>query len=321
MLLIANPAAAAGRAGTRWKELLRTLRARGVPTEQVTTERPGHAWELARQAAGEYEVLVAAGGDGTVNEVANGILTSGARDTKLAVAPLGTGNDVAQLLGVPTVADTVETLIHGQPRPMDVIEIAAGEGAASRTHFALLFAAVGFATEILHKTTPAVKRFFGPRYCYSVGFFQALFSYRAPLVRARGEGGEFTGRMLLACAGNSPFAGGGVMHFSPGARLDDGLLNISLIDAVGRLATLRQFFRLLKGTHVHHPKVRYFTGTSLAVETDPSVPIQIDGDHFCQTPATFRVRPGGVPVLVNPSAAARLEWFSPPGWPQIRLAG
>lgn len=308
--LIANPAAAAGRAPARWSALQRALEARGVQAELAITDGPGHASELARQAAGQYDVLVAAGGDGTVNEAANGLLTSAARDTRLAVAPLGTGNDVARLLGVPTLPEAVETIVHAQPRCVDVIEIRAHEGAASRTHFALLFAAVGFATEILKQTTPAVKRLFGPRLCYSVGFLRAVGSYRAPFVRARCEDREFAGRMLLACAGNAPFAGGGMMRLAPGARVDDGLLNISLIETVGPLTMLRRFFGLRKGAHLCHRKARYFPDTSLEVLTEPRVPVQIDGDHFSHTPASFRIRPGALSVLVNPRPATRLEWFS-----------
>ena len=74
-------------------------------------------------------------------------------------------------------------------------------------------------------------------------------------------------------------------------------MNISLIDSVGRLETLRQFLRLLKGTHIHHPKVNYFTATSLEVETQPLVPLQIDGDHAGSTPAIFRVKPKALKIL------------------------
>ncbi|MBI2928086.1 MAG: diacylglycerol kinase family lipid kinase [Verrucomicrobia bacterium] len=298
VLLIVNPAAAGGLAHGRCGTVLDLLSARGIAAEQALTSHAGHAVEIAQQAAKTFDILAAVGGDGTVNEVANGLLLAGAAATRLAVVPVGTGNDVAQLVGIGSVTAAVEAIVAGQIRAIDVIEVVAGAGGAKETRYALLLAAIGFATEILKKTTPRVKRLFGPRYCYSVGFFRALFSYRAPFVLAECEGRRFAGRMLLACAGNSPFAGGGVMHFSPGAQLDDGLLNVSLIDTAGRLETLRLFPRLLKGTHVHHRKVRYFTAPSLSVESDPPVPIQIDGDHFGATPATFTVRPRALRIVV-----------------------
>jgi diacylglycerol kinase (ATP) len=111
------------------------------------------------------------------------------------------------------------------------------------------------------------------------------------------DGRATCGPLFLACAGNSEFAGGGVMRLSPGAKMDDGLMHVSLIDSVGRREIAGQFLRLLKGTHVSHPKVRYTTATSLQVETEPSSLITVDGDLVGHTPACFEVKPGALKIL------------------------
>src|SRR5688572_624646 len=107
ILLIANPAAAVGRAAQRWHRLLVDLESRGLDADHVMTAGPGHAISLAREASRNYDVIAAVGGDGTVNEVASGILLAGEPKTALAVIPLGTGNDAAQLLGIRSLADAV----------------------------------------------------------------------------------------------------------------------------------------------------------------------------------------------------------------------
>jgi diacylglycerol kinase (ATP) len=296
-LLIANPQAAGGRARAQIPAVLEALRQRQVQADVVVTTHPGHAVELAKSDAAVCDHLVAVGGDGTVNEVATGILLAAPARAALGVVPLGTGNDVAHLLGVGSVSTALEALTHDNVRAIDVIEVTCQDVGKPVTRYALLFAAVGFAAELLRWTTPRLKRLLGPRYCYSAGFLQALLCFRTPRLKVNCDGVVSEGRMFLACAGNTEYAGGGVMRLSPGARIDDGKLNLSLIGALGRFETLRYFPKLLKGEHVGHPKLRYFEARTLAVEAFPVAPVAQDGDVFGWTPARFEVRPAALKVL------------------------
>ncbi len=296
--LILNPQAAAGQAPRQWEYLFARLRARGTEVEQVVTRGPGHGIALAQERAAGCEVVVAVGGDGTANEVATGLLRAGSGAAALGLVPLGTGNDAAHQLGIADVAQAVNVLTAGEPRAVDAIRVEyPGPGGAPHRHYALLFAAVGFAGDLIRHTTPRVKRYFGQRLSYSVGFFRALRRFRAPWMRLHADAREFSGHFFHVCAGNAEFGGGGMMRLSPGARMDDGLLNLCLIRAMRRLETLRCFPRLLRGTHVTHPKATYFSGRCLRVETDPPVELQLDGDLVGTTPATFRVEPAALRVL------------------------
>src|SRR6266511_20062 len=116
LLLIANLSAGGSRAMASWEKLLVELAARGIHYDYVITERPRHAVSLAREASPGYDIIAAVGGDGTVNEVASGILLAGEPKTTLGVIPLGTGNDLAQLVGLRTPADAVEALVSGNSR-------------------------------------------------------------------------------------------------------------------------------------------------------------------------------------------------------------
>lgn len=116
-------------------------------------------------------------------------------------------------------------------------------------------------------------------------------------MQVRADGREFTGRMFHVCAGNSEWVGGGAMRLSPGARMDDGRLELCLIEGLSRLEVLGRFPQLLRGTFPGHPKVRYFPGRELEIQSDPPVPLALDGDVVGQTPATFRLLPGALRIV------------------------
>jgi YegS/Rv2252/BmrU family lipid kinase len=298
-LLIANPAAAVGRMARRWASLLADLEARNLKADHAVTQGPGHAISLAREASRSYDVIAAVGGDGTVNEVASGILLAGEAKAALAIIPFGTGNDAAQLLGLRSLEDAIRALVLGTTRTIDAIEIRCQEAGAELTRYALLYAAVGFAGELLKCTTPTVKWLFGPRYCYSVGFFRALIGFVSPTMRVRCDDREFRGRMFLVSAGNAEIVGAGTMRLSPGAKVDDGKLNVNVVEDLGRLETARWFPKVLKGLHTTHPKVRYFQAKSLTIECEALMDVQMDGELFGHTPATFQVRPGALRVIAG----------------------
>jgi diacylglycerol kinase family enzyme len=203
------------------------------------------------------------------------------------------------MIGIQSVQDALEVLARGAPRPIDAIEVTCREQSKPMKHFALLYAAVGFAGEVGKRTTPAVKSIFGTRYCYSVGFFRALLAFTSPTMLVRCGEQVFEGRMFLVSAAKAEVIGGGAMRLSPGARIDDGKLIVNIVGNLGRLETLRCFPRLLKGTHTTHPKVNCFAAPSLAVESDPAAELQLDGEMIGCTPATFEVKPKAIKVLTS----------------------
>lgn len=123
ILFIVNPTAGAGKSGPQWTSFKTLLNRDHVDFKEAISERPGHAYQLARNFAGDYELLVAVGGDGTVREVVDGIMSAKKEHVALAVVPFGTGNDLAQVLGIRTESDAVRTIKAGVVRSIDVIQI------------------------------------------------------------------------------------------------------------------------------------------------------------------------------------------------------
>lgn len=298
LVLLVNPAAASGRAFAEVESALTVLRSHGCDCRTAHSSRGGHLTELAQELAPSCDVLVAAGGDGTVREVASGLLRSGARNTLLGVLPVGTGNDFATQIGIADVDTALASLTGQHHREVDVIEVRHASGSSDVVDHALLFAATGFAVDVLRHTSTRVKRVFGRRFSYSVGFFRALAALRSMRMTVRADGRELAGPRFHVCAGNTEWAGGGAMRLSPGAHLDDGRLELCLIEALGRFEALRCFPMLVRGTFPGHPKVRYFGGQELSVSTEVPMALALDGDVLGRTPAMFRVLPGALRVLV-----------------------
>lgn len=297
--LLVNPAAASGRALAEVERALTALRSHGYDCRATHSAQGGHLTELALELAPTCDVLVAAGGDGTVREVASGLLRSTTQDTVLGVLPVGTGNDFATQIGIPELDAALAALTGPQLRQVDVIEVRHSSDTAAVVDHALLFAATGFAVDVLRRTSARVKRVFGRRLSYSIGFFRALVALRSLRMTVRADGHDVAGPLFHVCAGNTEWAGGGAMRLSPGAHLDDGRLELCLIQALGRFEALRCFPMLVRGTFPSHPKVRYFGGQELSVSTELPAPLALDGDVLGRTPATFRVLPGALRVLVR----------------------
>jgi diacylglycerol kinase (ATP) len=300
ILLIANPASGQHRGERRLAQASERLASLGHAVTGTLTESAGHATRLAKSNAPDFEIIAALGGDGTVNEVANGLMAvePGERPA-LATLPVGTGNDVALTYGLAHFESAIDALAKGSTRTLDVIRVQLMRDGKSVTRHALLFVAAGFAAEVIRKTGPRVKRIFGRRFSYSVGLFRALASFRAPEFSVKWEGGEQSGRMFQVCAGNTEFAAGGVMRISPGARPDDGLLNISLVDVLGRLQIVRRFPSILSGGYVEDERVDYFTGKRLEIDAVPPAELQADGDIIGTTPATVELLPGALQLVVH----------------------
>jgi len=299
ILLIANPASGQHRGERRLAQASERLASLGHAVTAALTESAGHATRLAKSNAPDFEIIAALGGDGTVNEVANGLMAvePGERPA-LATLPVGTGNDVARTFGLANFESAIDALANGNTRTLDVIRVRLMRDGETVTRHSLLFVAAGFAAEVIRKTGPRVKRIFGRRFSYSVGFFRALASFRAPEFSVKWDGGEKAGRMFQVCAGNTEFAAGGVMRISPGARPDDGLLNISLVGALGRLGIVRRFPSILSGRYVEDERVDYFTGKRLKIDAVPPAELQADGDIIGTTPATVELLPGALRLVV-----------------------
>jgi len=295
-LYIVNPAGRGG-AGTMAWNRFKTLWPDPIdPEDVVITQRAGHAREIAYGTEG-YDTYATVGGDGTVGEVMSAVMDRPGSRPRLAIIPAGTGNDIARCARVFSVDDAVSALREGRSRTFDVIRVDSIVDGKPAHKFGFLLAAAGFSAN--PKIKPWMKRLLGPTGAYYLGIFLAIIAYRPPHMTVRADGQECSrGRSWLVLAGNTEYSSGGSMRIAPGACPDDGELNTTVFPVKPKFRMATQLLpKVATGDHIKEPGVLYFRAKKIEVECDPPGVIDLDGDLFGTTPATFTVCPQAVQFM------------------------
>lgn len=289
-VIIANPTSGTQAAPTLATRVQELLKAAGKTVELRVTNARGDATRLAAESASQgVPTVIGCGGDGTLQEIA---LSLDGTQTALGILPRGRCNDFAHALGLnkkDSPDELARMLLRNARKGVDL-------GAMGDKRF-LTVATLGFDSDV-SRFVETRKLWFKGTPAYFYGVFRTLLSFRSPLVRLTGEFGTREGRLLLAATGNAPCYGG-AMQIAPGAKLDDGLFHLCVVNEVSRFTILRILPRVLKGTHVTHPAVSMLTTRFLEIET-PEQPqwVCADGESLGQTPCRFEVRPRALQVIV-----------------------
>jgi diacylglycerol kinase (ATP) len=239
------------------------------------TRARGHATELAIAAVAEGAAVVAAvGGDGTVSEVALGLLgleTDRLQPADLAIIPAGTGNDLVRALSLPRTPEAAaENAACGVPFLLDVWSL-------NGRPF-LNIASVGLDAAVA-ANLGATGRRFGGAADYILALVATLRRFRPLELAIETDGKWFRGRVMLAAIANTSSYGGG-MRIAPDARGDDQLLDTVIVEEMPTWRFVGQFPRVFRGTHIHDPRVRVCRASRVRVEGDPSIPVMVDGEVF-----------------------------------------
>jgi diacylglycerol kinase (ATP) len=261
----------------------------GWQVELSPTTSAGDGSRLARAAAAQgYDLVVAAGGDGTINEVVNGLAGS---STALATLPLGTMNVWARELKLPLQPlAAAEAMLEWQVRPIDL-------GRAGDRYF-LLMAGIGFDAAITAGVKTAEKRRLGALAYVLRGIEEAL-NIRGARARLILDGRSIKGRVLMVVVGNSQLYGG-LVKITHRASIDDGLLDVCVIRGDSFFSALRHAVAILSRRHSRDPEIEYYRARSVQVIARPRLPVQVDGDAIGETPMTFQVAPGALLALLPP---------------------
>lgn len=292
--VILNPASGADTAPAHSSMIATALREGYDAVEIVLTAGPGDAAQAARRAVeDECGLIVAGGGDGTLNEVINGVAdVGGLAHTRLGLIPLGTGNDFATALGIPhSVEGALSVLQNGHTRAVDL-------GSLNGRLFANISGG-GYIAEVSAAVTPQMKTIAG-KLAYLVGGAQALFEFepvRATVV-AEPAALRVGGGLYAFAVCNARLIGGGKL-IAPDALIDDGFLDVCTIEAMPALEFVALLRHVAEGTHLEDPRVRYVKATRLTLTFDRVVKVNTDGEVLETSSCEYRVVPGGATFVAG----------------------
>lgn len=292
--VILNPYANRWGAKKRLSLVKIALSEAGLVYDLHVTSRHQEATEVAKHASasGSYSAVIAAGGDGTVNEVVNGLIAAAAPDQPtipFGVLPIGTGNDFNDMAGLPRqLAQCAEVIARGRTRQVDAGQV--------NDYYFDNNCAVAMEPMVTIENIK-MKRLSG-NIRYITALVKALLKLKAWQMHIQWDDGEYEGPTFLLSVCNSPRTGG-LFYMSPPARMDDGLFDFVLLPEVSKTVVLALLPRLFKGTHIQHPRVLHGRTQRLHLTSTPGTPIHADGEVITDAAAsvTYQILPGKITLL------------------------
>ncbi|HIE17149.1 MAG TPA: diacylglycerol kinase family lipid kinase [Dehalococcoidia bacterium] len=300
MRMIVNPAAGAYKTARKWPEIMDLLRSLGLEFEHDVTEAPGHGIELAKAAVEEgCDLVISVGGDGTINEVVNGIYKAGALGTAaLGIINTGTGADYIRTLGIPRrYKEACHSLAN--PKVKVVVDLGVAEyvwnGQPEKRLF-VNFAGLGFDAEIVRATTEKFKAM-GDMPSYLMGLLSTLFSYQNRDVSLVVDGEPGARKVCTVMLNNGKYAGGGMIP-APHADPGDGFFDVMVIDDIAKPDLIWSLPRLYRGTHLTHPKVTLMRAREVEVKPSVQMAVEADGELLGEAPARFSIMPAALTIVI-----------------------
>jgi diacylglycerol kinase (ATP) len=291
---IHNPTAGRGRSGRAWRRIEPVLRAAGTRYEVTATEGPGHAEVLAERAAeAGWDAVVAIGGDGTVQQVAAGLVRAAgdSPSVPLGIIGVGSGNDFIKLLDLPMQRPELAArrLLEASPRSVDIGRMGG--------RFFTNGVGIGFDAQIAHRA--AQIPWLSGMALYGLALVQVMPTLRAPWIRLELDGQVVADRPLtLVTVGNGACHGGG-FWLCPDARPDDGLFDVCIAESISVPRLLRVIPAVMRGTHVRLPEVTIRRAKHVRVSSPDPLPMHADGEVLGDTvrEVEMEVLPGRLTVL------------------------
>jgi YegS/Rv2252/BmrU family lipid kinase len=300
-LVIVNPNAGTRKGQKDWKEIASHLGRVNLKFDAFFTKGIGDATRIAKEKieAG-YRKIVVVGGDGTLNEVVNGIFLQKAAattDIVLGIIPIGTGNDWGRMYGIPSdykkAAEVISTL-HTTIQDAGVAKYSNGDHEITR--YFINAAGMGFDAEVVRKTNIDKAHGKGGFLIYLKNLIASLIGYHAQNVVVDVDGQQRKGSIFSLSVGICKFTGGGMMQ-APDAMPNDGLLDITIIRSISRLEVLRNIPRLFNGTIGKNPKVELLQGKAVNVYGESKIYLEADGETLGHSPLHFSIIPLSVNII------------------------
>jgi YegS/Rv2252/BmrU family lipid kinase len=300
--VIVNPNAGNGRGKKDWQKIETLLNNSGLQFNYQFTVGKGHATELSFEGINQgYRNFITVGGDGTLNEVVNGIFKNPEGNpaaTTIGLIPVGTGNDWGRMFGIPLDhTEAVKIIAEGKKMLHDIGVISYHEGEERLTRYFINIAGMGFESEVVRRTNHLKEKGWGGRLIYLYNLLITLFSYKFKKAMLSIDlHDKITTPVFSINIGNGRFCGGG-MRQTPEALPDDGLLDVTVIKGMGKMEIIRNLKILYNGKILQHPKVEGFRGKKIRIDSESLLYTEADGESLGHSPAEFSIIPAGIKII------------------------
>lgn len=269
ILFIINPVAGRNKSEDITFLIRKKMKKANIEFDIVRTSEPGEAIKLSREGlAAGFDTVVAVGGDGTVNEVAMGLILNG--QGKLGIIPMGTGNDLVKSLDISLEPkEAIDVIVKGHFKSIDM-------GIANNKTF-LNVASIGLDAEVV-KNTEMVKNFARGKFAYVIGLLITLIRYKHKKLLIQLDDLRLEKKTLLVAVGNGKYYGGG-MKICPTANIEDDYFHICLISKISKLKLLFIFPSIFKGNHLKYDKyVTMYKAKNIVIQSQDEMYLNIDGE-------------------------------------------
>jgi YegS/Rv2252/BmrU family lipid kinase len=303
---IVNPNAGRKKAEKDWDQIHDLLLKSGLDFQIIFTRHREHAIALTtRYIKKGFRKFLVIGGDGTLNEVVNGIFFQKAVPSSeflVGMMPVGTGNDWCRMFDIPVhYQEALEILKQQNIFMQDIARVNFYTGEKQKRRYFINVAGMGYDAEVAAKTNKDKDKGKGGPLIYLKNLFTSLLFYKhtnTSIIIDNQSDKPFISQTFSLSIGVCRYNGGGMMQL-PEAVPNDGILNATLIKKIGKLTVLKEVKNLFDGSFVNHPKVMTFTGKTFKIDSKPSIRLEADGESLGHSPFYFEVLPAALNVIVN----------------------
>lgn len=301
--LIANPVSGTGKAKKDWNKIAALLKAHRINYEMVFTERPGQERELVVQAIAKgFRKFISLGGDGTLNQILNGIFNQQMVSTDeiiVGVIPTGLGNDWSKSFAIsPDYVSAIQVIKSEKIFLHDVGVVECINEKSPTKNYFINIAGLGYDAYVVKKMSEERAGGTGSRFSYYSGILKYLFTYQATEIKITAEEHSASVNLFSAVVAICKFNGGGMMQ-APYAIPDDGLLDVTIFSDISRSRIITDLLLLKNGSFVKKDYVKLFKTREIKAEASGKSFVEADGEYLGETPAVFTILPKAVKMIIN----------------------
>jgi YegS/Rv2252/BmrU family lipid kinase len=300
-ITIINRAAGGGKTALDWPRIEALLKKHGIRYEPYFTDRRLHASLIARTKIREgYSKIIVVGGDGTMNEVINGLFSQGnvqTTEVMLGMISVGTGNDWARMFQIPSdYEDAILTIKQQKTFIQDAGLVRYTRNGKEWKRYFINIAGMGFGARVVERSNRMKEKGKSGAFLYFYNIFTSLLRYRSLPAEIEIDGKTYDRSIFSLNVGICKYNGGGMIQV-PHAVADDGLYSITLIKKIGKLNVLANVKRLYNGSIVNHSRVETYTGQSVQICCSPKLQVETDGESLGHGPLRFQIIPRSVRII------------------------